>query len=67
MTILGLGGFTGMKEPRTAAFDAGIRYFDTAPAYNNGQSERNYGEVLATRRRGVFLVTLETVIEGTYR
>ncbi len=67
VTVLGLGGFTGMKEPPSdqfdpvalanAAIDAGIRYFDTAPAYNNGQSERNYGEVLAHRRDEVFLAT----------
>ncbi len=67
VTLLALGGFTGMKEPRSdkfdpvqladAAIDAGIRYFDTAPAYNNGQSERNYGEVLARRRSEVFLAT----------
>jgi aryl-alcohol dehydrogenase-like predicted oxidoreductase len=67
VTVLGLGGFTGMKEPRSAtldpvelanaAIDAGIRYFDTAPAYGDGQSERNYGEVLARRRNEVFLAT----------
>jgi aryl-alcohol dehydrogenase-like predicted oxidoreductase len=67
VTVLALGGFTGMKELRSngfdpvelanAAIDAGIRYFDTAPAYNNGQSERNYGEVLAHRRGEVFLAT----------
>ena len=57
VTVLALGGYTGMKEPRSdkfdpvemadSAIDAGIRYFDTAPSYGNGQSERNYGEVLA--------------------
>ncbi len=67
VTVLALGGYTGMKEPRSdkfdpvelanAAIDAGIRYFDTAPSYNNGQSERNYGEVLARRRNEVFLAT----------
>jgi uncharacterized protein len=67
VTVLGLGGFTGMKEPRSASFDpaalaeaaidAGVRYLDTAPAYNDGQSERNYGEVLARRRGEVFLAT----------
>lgn len=67
VTALALGGYTGMKEPRSdtfdpveladAAIDAGIRYFDTAPAYNDGQSERNYGEVLAHRRGEVFLAT----------
>ncbi len=67
VTVLALGGYTGMKDPRSkefdpvelanAAIDAGIRYFDTAPSYGNGQSERNYGEVLATRRKEVFLAT----------
>jgi aryl-alcohol dehydrogenase-like predicted oxidoreductase len=65
VTVLALGGYTGMKEPRSdefdpvelanAAIDAGIRYFDTAPSYGGGQSERNYGEVLAHRRQEVFL------------
>jgi aryl-alcohol dehydrogenase-like predicted oxidoreductase len=67
ISALILGGVAGMKEPPTAKFhpaeladaalDAGITYFDTAPSYNKGQSERNYGEVLATRRREVFLAT----------
>jgi len=62
-----LGGFVAMKEAPTARFhpaklaeaalDAGINYFDTAPAYGSGQSERNFGEVLATRRKEVFLAT----------
>jgi aryl-alcohol dehydrogenase-like predicted oxidoreductase len=37
--------------------DLGITYFDTAPSYNNGQSETNYGQVLARRRKEVFLAT----------
>ncbi len=63
--VLALGGYTGMKEPRTdqfdpvrlahAALDAGVRYFDSAPSYGNGQSEANFGEVLAHRRGEVFL------------
>jgi aryl-alcohol dehydrogenase-like predicted oxidoreductase len=67
VSVLVLGGVVAMKEAPTpefhpaelanAALDAGINYFDTAPAYNNGQSERNYGEVLATRRKEVFLAT----------
>jgi hypothetical protein len=65
VTVLALGGYTGMKEPPTdefdpvemanAAIDQGIRYFDSAPSYGDGQSERNYGEVLAHRRDEVFL------------
>jgi aryl-alcohol dehydrogenase-like predicted oxidoreductase len=67
VTVLALGGYTGMKDPRSdtfdpvelaeAALDAGIRYFDTAPSYGNGQSERNYGQVLKRRRGEVFLAT----------
>jgi hypothetical protein len=67
VSVLILGGFPTMKDPPTAKFhpaqlanaalDAGINYFDTAPAYGNGQSERNFGEVLVTRRKVVFLAT----------
>jgi len=67
VSALALGGFTGMKEVRTAkldpvelattALELGITYFDTAPAYNDGQSERNYGEVVARRRKEIFLAT----------
>jgi aryl-alcohol dehydrogenase-like predicted oxidoreductase len=65
--VLILGGVVAMKYAPTlsfhpaelaeAALDAGITYFDTAAAYGDGQSERNYGEVLATRRKEVFLAT----------
>ena len=79
VTLMGLGGYTGMKEPRSAKFDpveladaaidAGVRYFDTAPAYNNGQSELNYGEVLAHRRNEVFLAakTDQRTYDGAMR
>jgi len=65
--VLILGGVAAMKDPPTASFhpaqlaeaalNAGINYFDTAAGYGDGQSERNYGEVLATRRKEVFLAT----------
>lgn len=65
--VLILGGVAGMKQAPTlsfhpaqladAALDAGINYFDTAPSYADGQSESNYGEVLATRRKEVFLAS----------
>ena len=79
VTVLALGGYTGMKEPRSdkfdpvelanAAIDAGIRYFDSAPSYGNGQSERNYGEVLAHRRKEVFLAakTGQRTFDGAMR
>jgi aryl-alcohol dehydrogenase-like predicted oxidoreductase len=65
VSILALGGVIGMKLPPSEdhdpaaiaekALDLGITYFDTAPSYNNGQSETNYGHVLARRRKEVFL------------
>jgi len=67
ISTLIIGGVGGMKQPPTeqldpaelanAALDAGIDYFDTAPSYGAGQSETNYGRVLATRRKEVFLAT----------
>jgi aryl-alcohol dehydrogenase-like predicted oxidoreductase len=67
VNVLVLGGVVGMlrtpsaefdpAELASAAIDMGITYFDTAPAYGNGQSERNYGGVLERRRKEVFLAT----------
>ncbi|WP_422037041.1 aldo/keto reductase [Roseibium sp.] len=38
---------TDAQAALQAAFDAGIRYFDTAPQYGLGISERRFGEALA--------------------
>ncbi|MGJ3230900.1 MAG: aldo/keto reductase [Oceanicaulis sp.] len=41
-----------------AAFDGGVRVFDTAPAYGNGEGERRLGQaVAALGRERVFLTT----------
>jgi D-threo-aldose 1-dehydrogenase len=40
-----------------AAWDAGVRLFDTAPLYGHGVSERRVGAALAGRRRGDFVVS----------
>lgn len=40
-----------------AAWDSGIRYFDTAPHYGLGLSERRLGEVLAAKPRGEFVIS----------
>lgn len=40
-----------------AAWDGGIRYYDTAPHYGLGLSERRMGEFLATRPRHEFVVS----------
>ncbi len=37
-----------------AAWQAGIRYFDTAPLYGHGLSERRLGKALATKERSSF-------------
>lgn len=40
-----------------AAWDAGIRYFDTAPHYGLGLSERRLGEALASHPRSEFVLS----------
>jgi D-threo-aldose 1-dehydrogenase len=65
---LGLGGanlgnlFAPMSDAAadallTAAWDAGIRHFDTAPHYGLGLSERRLGRFLAGRPRAEFTVS----------
>ena len=78
-SALALGGVIGMQFPPSAdhdpvglaeaALDLGITYFDTAPSYNDGQSETNYGQVLARRRKEVFLATKtgDRTYDGTLR
>jgi aryl-alcohol dehydrogenase-like predicted oxidoreductase len=79
VSALALGGVIGMQLPPSAdhdpaalaetALDLGITYFDTAPSYNSGQSETNYGQVLARRRKEVFLATKteDRTYDGTLR
>jgi len=79
VSALALGGVIGMQLPPApdhdpaalaeTALDLGITYFDTAPSYNNGQSETNYGAVLARRRKEVFLATKtgDRTHDGTWR
>ncbi|MBD8528597.1 MULTISPECIES: aldo/keto reductase [unclassified Massilia] len=71
ITRLGLGG-TGLGDmykttsdeaARTtvdAAWDAGIRYFDTAPHYGAGLSEHRFGQALRRRARADY--TLSTKV-----
>ena len=40
-----------------AAWDAGIRYFDTSPWYGRGQSEHRFGRALYRRPRAEFVVS----------
>jgi len=79
VSALALGGVIGMQLPPSdnhdpvaiaeAALELGITYFDTAPGYNSGQSEKNYGQVLDRRRGEVFLAckTGDRSYDGTMR
>lgn len=68
VTRLGLGG-TGLgdmyrhtseeagKATVDAAWEAGIRYFDTAPHYGAGLSEHRFGQALRNRPRGDYTLS----------
>lgn len=44
-------------ETVDAAWEAGVRYFDTAPHYGLGLSERRLGKALASRPRDEFVIS----------
>jgi len=45
------------RETIEAAWDAGIRYFDTAPLYGHGLSEQRVGAALRGRPRDAFVIS----------
>ena len=64
--IFSLGGQATLEREGThdesvaiinRAIDLGVNYIDTAAAYGRGVSQTHIGEVMATRRREVFLAT----------
>jgi hypothetical protein len=64
--VLSLGGQATLEKKGTEAesekiinraLDLGINYIDTAAAYGKGESQRNIGRVMKTRRNEVFLAT----------
>ena len=61
VSILNLGTAQGAANPRmlNAAYDAGIRYIDTADCYENGKAEKAVGKWLAgaDRHKEFFVVT----------
>ncbi|HLT02838.1 MAG TPA: aldo/keto reductase [Geminicoccaceae bacterium] len=68
VTVMGFGGaplgnmyqaFSDAQARATleACWDAGIRYFDTAPLYGFGLSEHRLGEALRGRNRGDFVLS----------
>lgn len=67
VTVLGLGGaplgdlYEKIPDPRAwatieAAWEAGIRLFDTAPLYGHGLGEHRMGEVLRSKPRDAFVL-----------
>jgi predicted aldo/keto reductase-like oxidoreductase len=62
VTMLSMGGMMAALSPDyiDIAWSMGIRYFDTAKSYLNGQSEKIFGQWLAKypeRRKEIFLVS----------
>lgn len=65
LPMLGLGGYhvgqagseAAARALVDAAFDEGIRFFDTAESYQSGTSEQWLGAALAGRRDRVFLMS----------
>lgn len=64
--LFSLGGQATLEKPDTRdqsiaiinrAIDLGVNYIDTAAAYGRGISQEYIGEVMATRRREVFLAS----------
>jgi len=76
VSILSLGGEATIEQVErqqeaveiiNQALDYGINYIDTAPSYGGGDSEINFGQVMAERREEVFLAskTHERGYDGT--
>src|SRR6267378_1918115 len=70
----GCGAVGGLMVKGTAAdqeravaraMELGINYFDTAPMYGNGESERNLGRVLKALKRPKVYVGTKVFVEGT--
>ena len=62
LSVIGFGGIVvlGLSPGRAASlvrevYDAGVNYFDVAPAYGDGEAERKLGPALRPIREKVFL------------
>ena len=67
---LGVGGGSSFVRSEGAAlldacWDAGLRHFDTAPLYGDGNSERRFGESLARRPRDEFVLSTKAGRNGS--
>ncbi len=59
------GAATDQERAVAQAMELGINYFDTAPSYGNGESERNLGRVLKVLKRPKVHVGTKVLVEGT--
>ena len=71
VTMLGLGGFhvgwtteKDAQEVIESAIEGGIRFFDTAESYGDGESETRYGKYLVPKYRdNVFIMSKSTATD----
>ena len=56
-SLISAAGAQGVRNILDAAWDAGLRYFDTAALYAAGESERRLGAALRERPRGEFVLS----------
>ena len=59
------GAAVDQERAVARAMEFGINYFDTAPLYGNGESERNLGRVLKALKRPQVYVGTKVSLEGT--
>ncbi len=72
VTMLGLGGYhvgwTTEKDAQEViekAMEGGVRFFDTAESYDNGESEMRYGKYLVPKYRDdIFIMSKSTATDG---
>ena len=71
VTMLGLGGaHVARCDEKTAealierAIEGGIRFFDTAYSYGNGESEERYGKYLVPKYRDISYIMTKTTAES---
>ena len=53
-SLANMQGEQGIRTLLDGCWDAGLRYFDTAPLYAAGESERRFGAGLGARPRDQF-------------
>src|SRR4051812_48319196 len=59
------GAATDQQRAVARAMEFGINYFDTAPMYGDGVSERNLGRVLKALKRPGTIVGTKVLVEAT--